>query len=88
LIARRKEEGRRKKEEGWRMREVRQRIRFWGCNGCEEEGRRMREGITRILTRIHGWVFLLITNYRQHYTDFDTDTRMGIFCFYRLPTAL
>jgi len=36
----------------------------------------MREGITRILTRIHGWVFLLITNYRQHYTDFDTDTRI------------
>ncbi|NQE36222.1 hypothetical protein E5S67_03985 [Microcoleus sp. IPMA8] len=30
----------------------------------------MREG----MTRIHGWVFLLITNYRQHYTDFDTDT--------------
>jgi hypothetical protein len=48
----------------------------------------MREGITRILTRIHGWVFLLITNYRQHYTDFDTDIRMGVFCFYRLPTAL
>ena len=47
----------------------------------------MREGITRILTQIHGWVFLLITSYRQHYTDFDTATRMGVFCFYRLPTA-
>ncbi|MEG4525059.1 hypothetical protein QUB61_20120 [Microcoleus sp. C2D2] len=72
------------------MREVRQRIRKGGCNGCngcQEEGRRMREGTTRILTRIHGWVFLLITNYRQHYRDFDTDTRMGVFCFYRLPTA-
>ena len=40
----------------------------------------MSEGITRILTQIHGWVFLLITNYRQHYTDFDTDG-----CFYQLP---
>ena len=50
-------------------------------NGWTEAGRRkrIRKGITRILTRIHGWVFLLITNYRQHYTDFDTDTRMGVF---------
>ncbi|MEG4489656.1 hypothetical protein [Microcoleus sp. D2_18a_B4] len=63
-----RDEGRRKKEEGRRMREEGRRKK--------EEGRRMREGITRILTGIHGWVFLLITNYRQHYTDFDTDTRI------------
>ncbi|MEG4202549.1 hypothetical protein QUA20_01255 [Microcoleus sp. Pol7_A1] len=24
----------------------------------------------------------------RHYTDFDTDTRMGVFTNYQLPTAL
>ena len=43
----------------------------------------MREGITRILTRIHGWVFFTFTDYQQHDTDFDTDTRIDVFTDYQ-----
>jgi hypothetical protein len=43
------------------------------------------DSTTRILTRIHEWVFFAFTDYQQHYTDFDTDTRIDVFTNYRLP---